>query len=754
MLNKLLLNNWKSHYNSSYEFSPGINVITGAMGSGKSSILQAITFALFGSLPEVKARDVKVTELINRNTKETNIKLFFSKEQEYAILRNIDQKGAGNATVRDSQDQLIAGPKPTAATAFTNQLLKTDLDTFLRTVYAKQNEIDLFLKYSPSDRKKYIDELMKLNNFELARKHSTQLQNKIKVRLEESQKLLETTDKEKLATDINTLSLDINNLKENKKTASEHIEKASNNEAILKQQLGQLRIKKSNLDKLEQKLAMITSQIVQLKLKLRDVTLVGNKQEIISKIQLLQTNSLELKSNKTKTQSELEKLEEKKLITERQLAVLASKERELASRGEEVNRLGKEALEITTLRPSLENDLKLAKERKEELSTSLQTKNIEVNNIIERLSELQTSDACPVCTTELTKEVKKKLSDTRKRDIIALNKAKSELRIELASIEKELATLEEQSKKLNGLQERIKIIEKAKEEIASALSEKNSINKEKIILENTISISKTNIKNNEENIENIQNNINSLTEKKVLYDSKEELDLLEKEGVNVRTNLSELSFNSNKLLLVENQYTEALRRVQELVSKQQNIDLLLIEKNKRYGDLVGQQIKLASLLETISKSGSKIEFLSKFNNALLVTQESLRVGLISTVNEVMSSIWGDLYPYDKWSNIRLLASDSDYTLQLFDSEWVSVAGFASGGERMLAALALRIAFAKVLAPHLSLLILDEPTHNLDQKAIDTFLEILESKLSTYLDQVFIITHDLKLAEVGNVIEIK
>ena len=723
------------------------------MGAGKSSILQAITFALFGSLPEVKSRDVKVTELINRNSKETNIKLFFSKDQEYAILRNIDQKGAGNATVRDEQDQLIAGPKPTAATAFTNQLLKTDLDTFLRTVYAKQNEIDLFLKYSPSDRKKYIDELMKLNNFELARKHSTQLQNKLKVRLEESQKLLETTDKEKLATDINNLSLELATLRENKKTASAHIEKASNNEAILKQQLEQLRIKKSNLDKLEQKLAMITNQIAQLKAKLKDTTLVGNKQEIVDKIQSLQSNLLELKSNKTKTQSELTNLEEKKLVLERQLAVLASKERELASRSEEVNRLSKDTLKITTQRPSLENDLKLAREKKEELTTSLQTKNIEVNNIIERLSELQTSDSCPVCTTELTKDVKKKLSDTRKKEIIALNKAKSELSIELASIEKELVTLEELAKKLSDLQERIKIVDEAKEEIASALSEKESINKEKEILENTISTSKNNIKNNEESIENIQNNINSLTEKKVLYDSKEELDLLEKEGVNVRTNLSELSFDSNQLLLVENQYTEALKKVQELVSKQQNIDLLLIEKNKRYSDLVAQQSKLASLLDNISKSGSKIEFLSKFNNALLVTQESLRVDLISTVNEVMSSIWSDLYPYDKWSNIRLLASESDYTLQLFDSEWVSVAGFASGGERMLAALALRIAFAKVLAPHLSLLILDEPTHNLDQQAIDTFLEILESKLSTYLDQVFIITHDLKLAEAGNVIDV-
>ena len=44
---KLKLNNFKSHQNTSIEFDKGISVIVGENGAGKSTILEAISFALF-----------------------------------------------------------------------------------------------------------------------------------------------------------------------------------------------------------------------------------------------------------------------------------------------------------------------------------------------------------------------------------------------------------------------------------------------------------------------------------------------------------------------------------------------------------------------------------------------------------------------------------------------------------------------------------------------------------------------------------
>jgi exonuclease SbcC len=65
----------------------------------------------------------------------------------------------------------------------------------------------------------------------------------------------------------------------------------------------------------------------------------------------------------------------------------------------------------------------------------------------------------------------------------------------------------------------------------------------------------------------------------------------------------------------------------------------------------------------------------------------------------------------------------------------------SGGERSAAALTLRMAIAFVLTRQLSWMILDEPTHNLDERSVRTLSQMLREKLPTFLDQIFVITHN-------------
>ena len=108
----------------------------------------------------------------------------------------------------------------------------------------------------------------------------------------------------------------------------------------------------------------------------------------------------------------------------------------------------------------------------------------------------------------------------------------------------------------------------------------------------------------------------------------------------------------------------------------------------------------------------------------------------------MQEIWNELYPYGDFQSIRLHVSEGDYVLELqeLDGSWVS-AEHVSGGERTLAALTLRMAFALVLAPQLRWLILDEPTHNLDIKAREELAKVLRERITEFIDQVFLITHD-------------
>jgi DNA repair exonuclease SbcCD ATPase subunit len=156
------------------------------------------------------------------------------------------------------------------------------------------------------------------------------------------------------------------------------------------------------------------------------------------------------------------------------------------------------------------------------------------------------------------------------------------------------------------------------------------------------------------------------------------------------------------------------------------------------------------LVAAIRKDKEEVERLDKvikdlkiFTKALKQTQAELRKEFVEAVNYTMNKLWQTLYPYQDFISVRLAVEEGDYVLQLQErtTNWVNVEGAASGGERSIACLALRIAFALVLAPHLRLLVLDEPTANLDANSVKVLANTLREGISEFIDQCFIITHD-------------
>ncbi len=163
-------------------------------------------------------------------------------------------------------------------------------------------------------------------------------------------------------------------------------------------------------------------------------------------------------------------------------------------------------------------------------------------------------------------------------------------------------------------------------------------------------------------------------------------------------------------------------------------------------------------IEKMNKDIKQKEFvmhnLSKFKGALDETKLVLRNRLVKSINEVMQEMWPDMYPYGDYKSIMLEAAADDYILNVLVSRegediWQEVDGIASGGERSTACLALRIAFSMVLVPNLKWIILDEPTHNIDEEGIRRFVELFNDQLPKIVDQIFIITHDELLKQSVN-----
>src|SRR3972149_2011147 len=271
MISRIKMQNWKSHAETELEFKKGINVLVGPMGAGKSSVLQAICFALFGSVPEIKRRDVKVSELVRRNSEgSASIELGLSfEDKDFQVQRVITSKGS-EGTVRDGDGILLAGTNPTQATAFMKNILKLDEDTFLRTVYAKQNEIDLFLQLNPQERKTRLDELMNLHKFEAARKGAVKLANKLNDRKEERETLAKTFELEKLTDQIHEIEAEVLSLKEEKGAIKAGLESAEKAKAEADITLRELKAKFDAYNRLEERQKLLITQINELKLKVKE----------------------------------------------------------------------------------------------------------------------------------------------------------------------------------------------------------------------------------------------------------------------------------------------------------------------------------------------------------------------------------------------------------------------------------------------------------------------------------------------------
>lgn len=91
ILKTLKLINWKSFENREFDFSEGINLIIGDNYSGKTSLIQAIYYGLFGEM--LYDKELSAIELRREDKENATIELdFIVDDQKYRIRRNFDGK--------------------------------------------------------------------------------------------------------------------------------------------------------------------------------------------------------------------------------------------------------------------------------------------------------------------------------------------------------------------------------------------------------------------------------------------------------------------------------------------------------------------------------------------------------------------------------------------------------------------------------------------------------------------------------------
>ncbi len=374
---------------------------------------------------------------------------------------------------------------------------------------------------------------------------------------------------------------------------------------------------------------------------------------------------------------------------------------------------------------------------------------------IERIAEAEeglreikkVGSACPICDNPLGEKKKENIVE-RKEKLIAKLKLDVEhggergekLKGEITELEKGLKETEQIEFKLSQLETAGAELKFLVDAVKQFKSDIQQINTEVRMAEKAQGL----FKGKYEGLRNEYENIRKVLEKRA------ELTGRVQRRKEIEANIVGLQEKAQRLGPLGTLSAESMEReLQTAVGFESAASVRIETLGEGIGEKEGILAETERKMETIEKIRAEsirmetiAEQLALLESSLLATQEQLRRHFVSAVNQAMGLVWQNLYPYGDFKSCRLGIEEGDYVLQLQDSTgWIPVDGVASGGERSIAALALRVAFALVLAPQLRWLILDEPTHNLDEKATQELAAVLRDRISEFVEQVFLVTHN-------------
>ncbi|MDN5846492.1 MAG: SMC family ATPase, partial [Candidatus Nitrosocosmicus sp.] len=191
MIRRIVLNNFLSHTDTSLEFHPGITVFVGHNGSGKSSIIDSITFALFDEHTRKSHKNLLTRGMGGYVSNETGsfVVLEFSiGPTNYRIRRQIDSQGRltsvkleqivknsnNNNSERDQNDKSIYRPMISGERKQLGESVIRETESIMGINYTKlqiagiiqQGEISKIIDSQPKEFKELLNNMIGLDRLD------------------------------------------------------------------------------------------------------------------------------------------------------------------------------------------------------------------------------------------------------------------------------------------------------------------------------------------------------------------------------------------------------------------------------------------------------------------------------------------------------------------------------------------------------------------------------------------------------------
>ena len=723
ILKKVIIENIRSH--EYLEFEPasiGVTAISGENGAGKSTIVDAFSWSLFGTRLHGLRNKNYIREGVDAKEKTVQVTSYIRVgNTDFMIKRKItSNEGACECKVFSYNEEIgdwefESGPAVTHAESFIRSILNIDEKGFLSSVFIQQKQVDQIVSASPTERGQVIEKLIGVS----AITESTKLAREESRALQRAADIIQPGSLEDEKAKVDEFKIKVTTAKDNLKEVEETLK-------TLEQELVVLRATEQAETELQNHLDSLNTSLDNVK---KDDSYLKENLKNYTKI---------LKDN-----SEISIDYKLKEIIEEELSESLEKEKAIQNELNNINiqitryaSLFEKTLNYDEIKAAYDeitdnyNDLM---NKKSVLDEALMGLKVKVKSVKQHLELLKSGAAeCPVCGhpilnpeeefkkhTEEQNENKKEFKQI-KEELTELEEAISKIGNDKTQYE---ALLEKATEQVNSVDD----FKKAKENKQTKEAELNSI--QLVINKNREQLADINANEKHRDLINTTKEQVTISEQR-LKDNKKERARLEKEI----STLNVLPKSTYKVLLNNLKEKEDLLVKTNIQKASLDGELKLIVEQAKQAVQDYKRCKEAS--ENYERLHNQITIMNLTNQSLIKFKEQRIKNSIPELTDIASEI---LARFTDNKFTQLILTDKFETFVITENNVKRPVSQLSGGELSAAAIALRLAIALFLNNgQQHLLILDEV---LTAMSSDRSQLILETITSLTNAQIILIAHN-------------